>query len=286
MSPAVFLVCVRRSTLRRQIQLVQLYLICYYICINKLWRVSDMPKAKYDTIYKELRNKIETEEYGFQELMPSEHVLTEVFGCSRNTIRRAVSQLASEGYVQSIHGKGVRVIFQKEEQAEFILGGIETLKEAAKRNRIEYTTKVICFTELIVDEKINRRTLFPVGTEIYYIQRVRYVGGEALIIDHNYLLKDVAKNLTPEIAEKSIYEYLEHELGENIMTTKRKMTVELNSQLDETYMNLKGYNCVAVVSSHTYNAEGVMFEYTQSRHRPDQFAFYDQAQRVRSSQIE
>ena len=57
--------------------------------------------------------------------------------------------------------------------------------------------------------------------------------------------------------------------------------MERDGQLDEKYMDLKGYNCVAVVSSHTYNSNGVMFEYTQSRHRADQFAFYDQAQRVR-----
>lgn len=239
-----------------------------------------MPRAKYDKIYKELRRRIEEEEYGFQELLPSEKVLTEQFDSSRNTVRRAISQLAAEGCVQSIHGKGVRVIYQRENQAEFVLGGIESLKEAARRIHMDYTTKVICFTELLVDEKISKRTSFPVGTPIYYLQRVRYVGGEALIIDHNYLLKEIAQGLTPEIAEKSIYEYLEKELGQTIMTTRRKMTVEKNSQLDEKYMNLKGYNCVAVVTSHTYNAEGVMFEYAQSRHRADHFAFYDQAQRV------
>lgn len=239
-----------------------------------------MPRVKYDKIYRELRRRIEEEEYVFQELLPSEKILTEQFGSSRNTVRRAIGQLAAEGCVQSIHGKGVRVIYQKENQAEFALGGIESLKEAAERIHMKYTTKVICFTELVVDEKIRRRTSFPVGSAIYYIQRVRYVGEEALIIDHNYLLKEVARGLTPEIAEKSIYEYLEKELGETIMTTRRKMTVEKNSQLDEKYMDLKGYNCVAMVSSHTYNAEGVMFEFTQSRHRADQFAFYDQAQRI------
>ena len=41
---------------------------------------------------------------------------------------------------------------------------------------------MICFTELVVDEKIQNRTSFPVGSRIYYIQRVRYVDGEALII--------------------------------------------------------------------------------------------------------
>ena len=44
-------------------------------------------------------------------------------------------------------------------------------------------------------------------------------------------------------------------------------------------VNADDYNCMAVVSSQTYNSNGVMFEYTQSRHRPDYFRFYDNAVR-------
>ena len=42
------------------------------------------------------------------------------------------------------------------------------------------------------------------------------------------------------------------------------------------------YNCMAVVSSYTYNSDGIMFEYTQSRHRPDYFHFQDNAVRKSS----
>lgn len=240
-----------------------------------------MARTKYDEIYKALRERIEEGTYDLQELMPSENRLVKEFDCSRNTIRRAVGQLAAEGYVQSIHGKGVQVIYQPREQSEFILGGIESLKEAVARNRRSYTTKVICFAELTVDQKIQARTGFSLGTEIYYVQRVRYIEGEALIIDHNYFRRDVVRGLTPEIAERSIYEYMENVLGESIVTTKRKMTVERVTQIDETYLDLKGYNCMAVVSSSTYNGEGIMFEFTQSRHRPDRFVFYDLAHRVK-----
>ena len=38
-------------------------------------------------------------------------------------------------------------------------------------------------------------------------------------------LKSVAKDLTKEIAEKSIYDYLENTLGVSIVTSKRIMTV-------------------------------------------------------------
>lgn len=240
-----------------------------------------MAKTKYDQIYEELRERIEQQEYGFQQLLPSENTLVKEYDCSRNTVRRAIGRLAGEGYVQSLHGKGVRVIYQPGHPSEFMLSGIESLKEAVARNRQEYSTKVVCFAELTVDERIHGRTTFPVGAEIYYIQRVRYIEGEALIMDHNYFLKDVAKGLTPEIAEQSIYEYMEQVLGENIVTTKRKVTVERATQIDEKYLKLGDYNCLAVVSSMTYNADGVMFEFTQSRHRPDKFAFYDLAHRVR-----
>lgn len=240
-----------------------------------------MSGTKYDQIYIDLRNKIEQNEYEFQQLLPSEHALVETYKCSRNTIRRAVQMLADEGYVQSIHGKGVQIIYQHYEQTEFMLGGIESLKEAVARNKKEYSTKVICFAELVVDERISKRTSFPVGAAIYYIQRARYIDEQALIIDHNYFLQSVVKELTEEIAEKSVYEYMENILNEKIVTTKRKVTVERITEIDSKYLDLKDYNCLAVVSSITYNADGIMFEYTQSRHRPDCFVFYEQAQRMK-----
>ena len=35
----------------------------------------DMPKAKYEEIYKDLKQKIETDVFDYQELLPSENTL-------------------------------------------------------------------------------------------------------------------------------------------------------------------------------------------------------------------
>ena len=120
------------------------------------------------------------------------------------------------------------------------------------------------------------------GEEIYYLRRVRYLDGEALILDHNYFLKSVARGLSPKIAEASIYEYMEKILKEKIVTTQRKYTVELASDLDRKYLNLGDYNCIVMVSGRTFNSKGVQFEYTRSRHRADRFAFYGQVRRRKS----
>ena len=87
-----------------------------------------MPKSKYEAIYKDLKQKIEEEEYAYQELLPSENQLVQSYNCSRNTIRRAVSRLVMDGYVQTMQGKGVRNIYRPVEQAAYTIGGIESFK--------------------------------------------------------------------------------------------------------------------------------------------------------------
>ena len=238
-----------------------------------------MPAAKYDAIYESLRKAIEDQEYPYQSTLPSEHQLVQLYDCSRNTVRRAIAELGEQGYVQSVHGKGVLVLYRKQEQTQFSIGGIESLKEAAARNGQTLRTKVIYFTELVVDEALAAKTGFPEGSEIYYTQRVRYLDGEALILDHNYFLKDVVRGLSAKLAEGSVYEYVEQTLGETIVTTRRRYTVERATELDRQYMELDGYNCLMVVTNQTFNKDGVMFEYTDSRHRPDRFVFYELAQR-------
>ncbi len=243
-----------------------------------------MPKAKYNQIYRDLKEKIEAEVYAYQEMLPSEHILITEYGCSRNTVRRAISELTAEGYVQPMHGKGVRNIFQPVEQTAFTVGGIESFKESAIRNHRTPFTKVLLFTEITADEKIEKKTGFRKGSQLYYIQRLRSLNGKPLILDHNYFLKELTPGLTPGIASKSIYDYLEGELGLTITTSKRTLTVERMTQIDEKYIDLKDYNCMAVITSQTFDDNGIQFEYTQSRHRPDYFRFQDVATRRRLPQ--
>ena len=201
-------------------------------------RSEFMPKAKYDYIYRDLKEKIETEYYTYQELLPSEH-----------------------------------------EQTSFTVGGIESFKESAIRNHQQAFTKVLQFAEITADEKIEKKTGFKKGTELYYLQRLHSLDGKPLILNHNYFLKELVKGLTPEIASHSIYDYLEGELGMTITTSKRTLTVEHVTQIDEKYIDMKDYNCMAVITSQTFNDDGVQFEFTQSRHRPDYFRFQDVATR-------
>ena len=238
-----------------------------------------MPKAKYEGIYHSIKKRIEAQDYPYQSLLPSENTLIEEYACSRNTVRRALAELVADGYVQTMQGRGVRVIYQPVGKTTFTIGSIETFQETARRNRLRAVTKVTKFETVIADECFAAKSGFSVGDELWSIERVRYLDGKALILDVNYFLKEFVPGLTPQIAASSIYDYIENTLGMQIITSKRRMTVEHATARDEKLLDMGTYGCVAVVVNQTFNATGLLFEYTQSRHQPDYFCFQDIATR-------
>ena len=236
-------------------------------------------KSIYYDIFESLRDRIEDGEFPYQSFIPSENVLVEEYECSHNTLRKALSVLRLHGYVQPIRGKGVLVIWQPDVQARFVLGDIETFREAAERNGISSYTTVQSFAEITADAYVVAHTGFDLGDRLYRVERVRHLNGAALIYDINYFLADAVKGLTPQIVENSVYSYIEDTLGMRISTSKRTVKIEHVTSADRMILDLLDYTLVAVVESQTFNSDGVHFETTFSRHRPDFFTFHDTAVR-------
>lgn len=239
-----------------------------------------MPKAKYEPIYRSIREDIETGKLGYGDFLPSENDYTEQFGCTRNTVRRALSMLTADGFVLPQHGRGVQVIYRPDEnRTVFTIGGIESFAEATSRNQKKVVTKIESFKIIEADEKLSLKTGFDIGSELYYIERVRVVDGKALIFDTNIFLKSETEGLSPAIAADSIYRYLENKLHMTITTSRRRVTAEKARSRDRELLDLDTYDFVLVVTGQVFNSKGVMFEYTQSRHRPDQVCFVESAVR-------
>ncbi len=233
-----------------------------------------MPKSIYEEIFQDLKNKIEMQEYKCESLLPSENELTQVYGCSRNTLRRAISMLTQIGYTQPIHGRGVNIIYSPpfDRHQYFDLTTIKGLCQAGEENGFSVENKIIAFTELIVDKRLAVKSGFEENSTVFYIQRLRSIDGIAKMIDYTLLRKDLFPDLTEEILQGSLFKYIE-KTGTTIQTVKRSVTIERTTPFDEKYLNLDGYNCMALITSHVYNSDGIQFEYTESRNRPDTFAF-------------
>ena len=236
--------------------------------------------AKYEEIYSALRTGIERGTYPFLSFLPSENSLADEFGISRNTVRKALQYLASQGYVQAMQGKGIQIIFRRHRTSHFLLAGIESLAEAGRRLGIEVRTRLLDSSTVTVDADLAQRSGLPEGASAIALKRLRFLDGRPAIVDHNMFLAEVVPRVPREAAESSIYAYLENELGVSIVSSSRLATIEPADEEDLHYLDLGGQNCVGVVESFSFDSSGVPFEYTRSRHAARTFSFISIAQRL------
>ena len=113
-----------------------------------------MPRQKFLQIYSQLKQRIESGQYPVGQLLPSENTLIGEFDCSRNTVRRAISELVRDGYVQTRQGWGVCNIFQPIEHSSYTMGMIESFRETARRTGQTSTTRVVAFDTCVANEAI------------------------------------------------------------------------------------------------------------------------------------
>ncbi|MGL5190300.1 MAG: trehalose operon repressor [Cetobacterium sp.] len=236
-----------------------------------------MAKSRYLEIYNFIKENIDNGTYPPEEKIPSENQLKDIFSVSRNTVRKAIELLSSNGYLSSVHGKGVFVI--KKIPVNFLLGGTESFKEASLKNGLNYKTTVPLFESLIVDENLSKKTHFLTGEEVYHMIRIREINNEKVILDDNYFLKEVVDGLTVSIAMDSIYEFLEKTKGLKINGTQKIISIESTTKDDQKYLDLNGNSLVAIVKNFGYLENGLLFEYTESHHRTDKFVFSSFAKR-------
>ncbi len=234
--------------------------------------------AKYRQIYERLAERMKTGEYAAESKLPSETELMHEYEASRGTVRKALDLLQEHGYVRKHHGKGVFVL--RRDQIEFQFNGIVSFSEVyASLLGRSIQTSVASFEDIEAPTWLADRMNMEPGTRMYRIERVRNFDGEDVILDVNYFVKDLVPGLTEEIAARSIYEYVEHELGLQISYAKRKIAAEDVTELDRMRLDLHDYEYVIVITNDTFLYEGRQFEYTESRHRLDKFQFSDVARR-------
>ena len=117
---------------------------------------------------------------------------------------------------------------------------------------------------------------------VWKVARIREIAGDKIILDKDYFNKSIVPILTKEACEDSIYEYLEKKLNLKISYARKEITVEEPSVEDRELLDLDGHSNIVIIKSMVYLDDTTLFQYTESRHRPDKFQFVDFARRTQN----
>ena len=159
------------------------------------------------------------------------------------------------------------------------LSNLRTSKELNKIENIDIHTNLI---EMEVVSGIKEiMDVFEVSADVsfYKVSRTRVLDGEALEYEITYLDKRVVPFLDKKIVESSIYDYLEKKLHLKISHSRREIKFRYATEEEKKYMDLKNFDSVVVIESHTYLSNGTLFQYGINSYRPDKFAFSTVAKR-------
>ena len=152
----------------------------------------------YVQIQRDLRTKIETGQWSIGAKIPPEPELQRTYNASRGTVRRAVDELARQGYVVKKPGKGTFVrstspILQKSELASFT--------QQLTARGLTPTTRLLSAGRIRAAEAKGRvREAFGLTgeAEVIHIRRLRLGDGMPLAIQSVYLLPDLCPGILEE----------------------------------------------------------------------------------------
>ncbi|WP_067839531.1 trehalose operon repressor [Amphibacillus sediminis] len=234
-------------------------------------------KNKYFIIYQELAEQIEAGNWEVGQFLPSENELKDYYQTSRETIRKALSLLSQNGYIQKVRGKGSLVI--ERNKFDFPVSGLVSFKELSEKLKQDFRTVVHDLSLIRPNRHIQKQLQIKADDNIWRVIRTRDLAGEGVILDKDFLIASCVPELTEAVCQDSIYAYLEGELGLTISFAKKEITVEEPTIEDRELLQLEGFQNIVVIKNFVYLDDATLFQYTESRHRPDRFRFVDFARR-------
>ena len=145
-----------------------------------------------------------------KEMPLSDAQLAERFGVSRITVRRAVDELVDAGVLYRLQGVGTFVRRNKLRERLTLNSFLDAWTQKAGR----FNVRVGTFERIRADKEIATRLAVRRGTELVYVQRLRFQKEALVAIDDRYIRADRCSRLTTQdIRTSSLVDYLRNREG-------------------------------------------------------------------------
>jgi DNA-binding GntR family transcriptional regulator len=162
------------------------------------------PVPLYFQVATRLQELIEKGEIGVGARIENEVDLAERLGVSRPTTRRAIQYLVERGMLVRKRGVGTQVVHPKVRRPVELSSLYDDLVNADRAPR----TEVLDLRVVPATQEIARALEVAGGTEVTWIERLRYAGGEPLALMHNAIPVDLLRLTERDLAEHGLYELL------------------------------------------------------------------------------
>lgn len=203
----------------------------------------------------------------------SERELATAFEVSRQTIRRALEILKEEGVVYKIPYKGYFKKQKDDRYTDYELNTFVGLFEDAERQNKEVYSKVIQQTIIEGDKNITDKLQTEEGTELFVLERLRYIENKPMCLVKTYIILENKSNLLEaDFSQESLYKKLKED-NVHLVKANRAIEVRTPTVKDMHMLGLSSHEPVIALESLVFTKNDNPFEYTVSNYPAYQVKF-------------
>ncbi|PYG87099.1 GntR family transcriptional regulator [Ruminiclostridium sufflavum DSM 19573] len=217
-------------------------------------------------------DKIRNNEYPPYTQIPSEQDLCELYAISRPTVRQAISELTSSGYLYKEKGKGTFVSGRKNiidiKNFNGFTDSILDCKSPAEKNMIEITVVESSSVD-ILNNIFSYNTSMPVAV-ITYLSYINNKPGEVYSFNKSYIPINLFPDIVMQLRDgKSSIDILRGKYPLIPEKSKSILEVVFADNIDSPILRIQPGQPLIKVQNSLYSKSGQAVEYVCSKYRSD-----------------
>ncbi len=234
-----------------------------------------MPLPQYTPYYRwleqVLREDISQGMYKPGDTLPTEHELMRRYNLSITTVRRAVHDLAREGWVYRKAGKGT---FVKRTKLEEHLAWLTSFAEEMQSRQITPQFKLVSAAESMPPAEIARALKLSPQQKAYLIERVQIANDEPIALARGYWSPDIGEQLAKhDLHHIALYEIVEHHLYIPLVEADESISAMIADADIARELGVQKKSALLVRRRLTYSSEMRPIEYTTTFYRADRYEY-------------
>lgn len=225
--------------------------------------------------YQEIASDIEKDiiEKKYKDRLPEQFELAQKYNTSRVTIVHALKILQDKKLIRTVKGHGT-FITTKSIPDIFLNSGVNKHNGFTRHvnSAFHLTSHVIAFN--IRKPSASERKALSLGKndDVYDIIRQRVLNGKPARLEYTVMPIKRIPGITMDILHKSVYSYIQNELGLKIGKDDRIITAEKSDAYDMKYLDCAIDDPVLCIQQKAFLEDGRPFELSESRNRYDRGA--------------
>lgn len=202
--------------------------------------------------------------------MPPERALAERFATSRTTVRQALQELAIEGRLVRVHGRGTFASLPKVAQPLQLTSYTEDMR----RQGLISSSRLLSVGYVRADQELARRLATRPGARTLRMERLRIASEEPMALETTHLDASRFPGLRRRLARSvSLYALLADEYGAHLAEAEETIeTVPARPREAELLHTPVGYPLLRL-SRHSWGLSGDPVEFALSLYRGDRYKF-------------